>query len=301
MARMNREILVPYLQDVCALQLTKKKQQEKLAKLHSEKDSALREAVVAMPTARATVTSSFFGKLACVGVTSVGCSLILAVLVGIMAGLTGSIVGDDSGSLGDVLLIGGAIVAVVSFVLHLFSISIQNANIMRENQQNFQSWKKQSDIRRSKAEAICAGISNEIREIESQIHAVDGLLNKAYSANLIPSRYRDLYAAVYLYDWFSTGMSDDMDMALNTYVLEQIKSRLDTIIQNQAVQIINQRTIIANQARMANAIERNAQQMREKVARMNESLEKQNMYLNMIDSNVAATRYFAEEVYKKWN
>lgn len=300
MAQMNREILVPYLQDVCALHLAKRKHQEKITELRAEAVSVRSGAVLARPAERQKVTSTGFSNAAGFGGTAVGCGLSLIIPI-LVISLFSNSAADGLTDIGNILIIGGALVVGICFVPHLISKSSQNASIERENQQNLQNWEQQSAIRRANAETRCTQISNEIRDVEQQISVIDGLLAKAYSANLIPSRYRDLYAAVYLYDWFSTGMSDDMDMALNTYVLEQIKSRLDTIIQNQAVQIINQRAILANQARTMNMIERNAQEMREKVSRMNESLEKQNMYLNMIDSNVAATRYFAEQTYKKWN
>lgn len=299
MAKMNREILVPYLQDVCALHLAKKKHQDHIAKLRTEADSVRKGAVLARPAEKEKVEYTGFMGAASMGGSAVGCGFLLFIPLFVILAFDNNYDGWLSDLFG-ILVGGGALVAGVCFVLHLFSKSSRNASIARENQQNLQNWEQQSAIRKANAEARCAQISNEISGVQRQISVIDGLLSRAYSANLIPSRYRDLYAAVYLYDWFSTGMSDDMDMALNTYVLEQIKSRLDTIIRNQAEQIINQRTIIANQARTMNMIERNAQEMREKVSRMNESLEKQNMYLSMIDSNVAATRYFAEETYKKW-
>lgn len=299
MARMNREILVPYLQDVCALHLAKKKYQDQIAALHAEAGAVRAGAVLRRPPMQEKVSGSVFLLGAILG----GYAAVFGLMIGVPAVFLEEIGLGEGGlsSFGSILLVGGFITACVCGVLHLLTQPFINDRIEQKNQQDLRNWALQSSRRRASAEAQCDTISNQIRDVERQISVIDGLLAKAYNANLIPSRYRDIYAAVYLYDWFSTGMSDDMDMALNTYVLEQIKSRLDTIIRNQAEQIINQRTIIANQARTMNMIERNALQMRAKVSRMNESLEKQNMYLKMIDSNVAATRYFAEETYKKWN
>lgn len=300
MARMNREILVPYLQDVCALHLAKKKYQDRIGALHSEIKSISKAAVLPRPANKEKVGVTGFAAVGAIGGSAVGCGLVLAIPVLLITAFDNNYRGGLY-QVADFLLTGGMLVAVICFVMHLFSKSSQNEKIEQENRLLEQKWRQQSVAKINEADAKCAPIFKEISRLEQQITVIDGLLTRIYSANLIPSRYRDLYAAVYLYDWFSTGMSDDMDMALNTYVLEQIKSRLDMIIRNQAEQIINQRTIIANQARSMNMIERNAQQMRAKVSRMNETLEKQNMYLKMIDSNVAATRYFAEEAYNKWN
>lgn len=65
------------------------------------------------------------------------------------------------------------------------------------------------------------------------------LIQELYSVNIIPSRYRGIYGVLYLYDWFGTSQADDMDKALNVYVLEQIRDRLDKIIANQAEMILN--------------------------------------------------------------
>lgn len=300
MARMNREILVPYLQDVCALHLAKKKCQDEIAALRAEAYSINKREVLPQPTAPKTGMITGWMLVVYLGGIAAVCGVVLG-FWGLLVGVVDSASGDGYGRLSDVLIIGGLITAVVGLAINVISALVHSGVEETKYQQKIEYWKQESVNRKANANAQYLRISNGIRSIEGQISVIDGLLTRAYSANLIPSRYRDIYAAVYLYDWFSTGMSDDMDMALNTYVLEQIKSRLDTIIRNQSEQIINQRTILANQARSMNMIERNAQEMRAKVSRMNESLEKQNVYLKMIDSNVAATRYFAEQTYKKWN
>lgn len=299
MPRMDREILVPYLQDVCALHLAKKKNQDQIAALHAEAEEVRARAVLPRPDMPEPKSESVFLAGVTLGLMAMGLGFVIIFPSILLDGI-----GFGSGGLGsfsDICFTGGIIVACVCGVLHLFTQPSKNNRIRQQNKQALQNWTQQSAKRNAIAEAECAQISNKISGIERQISMIDGLISKAYNANLIPSRYRDIYAAVYLYDWFSTSMADDMDMALNTYVLEQIKSRLDIIIHNQAEQIINQRAILANQARTMNMIDRNERQMRERVARMNVSLEQQNAYLKMIDSNVATTRYFAEENYRKWN
>ena len=301
MARMNREILVPYLQDVCALHLKKKKCQDRAEELRGDCERIRHNAEnLPKPFLQSEDGSTVFGPLAHIGCLGLIIAFGFIILCGtgetLISGYTQTMGEDTSG-----LLTIGAILVVVLFVLDKFVGKKNKETIRKQNEMATIRWRRELSSRRTTAKEKSEPIMQQIEKLENEIQSIDVLLSKAYSANLIPSRYRDLYAAVYLYDWFSTGISDDMDMALNTYVLEQIKSRLDTIIRNQAEQIINQRAILANQARTMNMIERNAQEMREKVFRMNDSLEKQNMYLNMIDSNVAATRFFAEETYKKWN
>lgn len=287
MARINREILVPYLQDICALELAKKKLQDREETLRAAADNA-RRSVENQPDPERywqDYNGSFLKTVAGLGVNSVFLSFL---------------VGFFHEEVAQMMLIYGAIAAVAAFSLRLIFAILVSIFEFSVNQRNRHRWRKQRKVLRKDKKKSEKTMNLEIPGLQREISGIDGLLARAYSANLIPSRYRDLYAAVYLYDWFSTSMADDMDMALNTYVLEQIKSRLDTIIQNQTQQIINQRRIMAQQAAMNRTIEREAERMRDSVAQMNESLEKQNMYLSMIDSNVAATRYFAEETYKKW-
>lgn len=280
MARMNRDILVPYLYDVCALHLAKKKCLEQVENLKRECERVRCElGNVRRPLLMAENTGTGYSRW-----IAYGCVGLLPLFL----------------FLGEMGLVLGFILLTVLCVLHLFAQSSKNEMVQKQNEVIMNRWKQEVAQHDMNINKKCEQINAEIENLKQEALTIDELLNNTYSANLIPSRYRDIYSAVYLYDWFSTGISDDIDMALNIYVLEQIKSRLDTIIRNQGEQIINQRAIIANQAQTMNMIECNAQQMRTKVARMGETLEKQNVYLKMIDSNVAATRYFAEQTYKKW-
>ena len=129
--------------------------------------------------------------------------------------------------------------------------------------------------------------------LEEEKLRIESVLNKVYSANVIPFRYRNEYAVTYLYEWFSTSGADDLDAALNMYVLEDIKSRLDTIIRNQQAMILNQRVMIANQERAREQAERHYVHMMEKLNNIEASNEERNRYLRMIDANVETVTYFA--------
>ncbi|MBO5954084.1 MAG: hypothetical protein J6Q53_08240 [Oscillospiraceae bacterium] len=122
---------------------------------------------------------------------------------------------------------------------------------------------------------------------------IDALLEKAYSANVIPNKYRDMYATVYLYDWFSTSMATDMDMALNMFVLEEIKDRLDTIIKMLNKSLLNQRIIIENQEKSIKQQEQWHKQMCDKLDKMQVTAEENTRYLAMIEANTATVSYFA--------
>ena len=132
---------------------------------------------------------------------------------------------------------------------------------------------------------------------EAETKKIDAALQVAYNANVIPRRYRDIYVAVYLYDWFSTSMADDLDMALNMYVLEEIKDKLDNIINMLAKSLVNQRIIIEDQQKYMEKQERYHQEMLNKLDRMQLTAEEHSRYLGMIEANTAATAYFAAAEY----
>ena len=102
---------------------------------------------------------------------------------------------------------------------------------------------------------------------------------------------------MYLYDFFSTSRSDDLDMALNTYVLEQIKDKLDEMIEHQREAIINQRMLMVNQQRALEEQRAYHAYMKKRARQIASSLEEQNQYLDMIKCNTAATAYFAAADY----
>lgn len=142
-------------------------------------------------------------------------------------------------------------------------------------------------------------LQQKISFYEGELKRISGLLEQLYGANVIARQYRGLYPAVFLYDWFSTSGADDLDNALNMFVLEQIKAKLDQIIENQAEIILNQRMIMANQHQaLAEQRSHNAY-MREKACQISASMEEQERYLSMIEGNTAANAYFTAAAYLK--
>lgn len=71
------------------------------------------------------------------------------------------------------------------------------------------------------------------------------LLQKLYKVNIIPQSFRnDIYAIFYLHNFVTTS-NLSLETALLHYNLEEIKAKLDTIIQQQQEIIINQAITIA--------------------------------------------------------
>ena len=145
-----------------------------------------------------------------------------------------------------------------------------------------------------------APLYSRLRALEQEIDSIDDLIYRAYSANIVPGpsdRYRTMYCAVYLYEYFSKGRSNDMDVAINTYVLEQIKDRLDTIIRQNSDIMLNQELIYANQMRSMEDRRNYQNTMIQKINRLNCSAEEANQYRRAIDSRLETLEFFARDNY----
>lgn len=292
MAKYDREFLVPYLEDVCALHLSKQKLIGMIGYSKREIERIQKNAVNAVeaPKLEAYRTDADldgFG-MGCLGVTC-GIFALIALFAFIFTQSVGALL---------LALILGAL-ELIWITKFLGAEDAANKKIKERNDE------KEADHALSQLAALAVvepkveAVKKRIRTYEAEIGKVDNLLEKLYGVNVIPRWYRDLYPAVYLYDWFSNSRADDLDLALNTLVLEQIKDKLDTIIQNQSEMIINQRIMIANQRKTIDQIERHNERLMSKLNQIGASVEDQNMYLGMIEANTAASAYFAAANYLK--
>jgi len=68
---------------------------------------------------------------------------------------------------------------------------------------------------------------------------VDAILTKMYAANVIPSPFRNLYAVYYLFEYLSSSQ-ETLQEAMLHCDLDEIKRKLDTIIQQNEQIILNQ-------------------------------------------------------------
>lgn len=171
-----------------------------------------------------------------------------------------------------------------------------NEKKAREYEQAMERYRKIDKLNTS-ARTKLPAIQSEINKCLEEKKKLDILLYRVYGANIIPSRYRNIYVAVYLYDWFSTSNADDLDHALSMFVLEEIKDRLDTIIENQSQMILNQQIMIANQQKSIEQQRSYESMMRTKLNQIQATQEERLSYTRMIESNTAVSAYFAAAEY----
>lgn len=283
MARYSRDFLVPYLQNICALHLLHNKVRDHCRTLMEKENQIVRGTRVQRPIEPQWRGNGCAGGLIAFGVVC---------LFGFVMTLD---IFQNAGWITVLFLVGG--------VLFVLCGIVENKSTKKAFELQYHQYK--TELNRYEriqeddkmARATIPLLQKERAQYEAEYRKLEELLEEAYNVNIIPRQYRDIYAAVYLYDWFSTGGSDDMDMALNMYVLEEIKDRLDRIIRNQYEMLMNQQTMIANQYRTLEQQRSYEKMMQQKLDQINANAEEQTRYMRMIECNTSTMAYFSAADY----
>jgi len=88
-------------------------------------------------------------------------------------------------------------------------------------------------------------LQNNFNGITKELDAVNKLLRKEYNLNIVPSNFRNITAIYYLYDFIKTS-NQSFTTALMHFDLHEIKSKLDTVIQQNQEIIIQQAYTISH-------------------------------------------------------
>lgn len=269
MAKYDREFLVQYLQDIYALYLAENRIQRKqhqseypIERSHSDRTEQLQKP--RKPTHEEPGCATWFAAI----FAGFACFLLFLEIAFLKTHIASFML---------VLLFGG-IVSTTVFAIIGFQA---NRERNKANEDNYQL--KLHDYEYALAEH----------------QKIQALLKQAYNVNVIPGPYRDMYAIAYLYDYFSCSQETDLSMALNTYVLEQIKDRLDNLIRNQEETILTLYGIMDNQAEMMRKMEKIHQDLSRRLRGIHATADEQNTYLSMIEANSAVTSYFSATQYFK--
>lgn len=75
-------------------------------------------------------------------------------------------------------------------------------------------------------------LSEKLCRIEEELKKTEEMRSEAYSLNIIPSKFRDIYGAYFLYDFISTSTAS-LDAAFLHYDLDAIQQQLEKIITQQ--------------------------------------------------------------------
>lgn len=81
------------------------------------------------------------------------------------------------------------------------------------------------------------GILQVLPYVNNDLRQNNTLLDKAYSLNIIPAKYRNIYAIYFLYEYMTTSNAT-LSEALYQCVLDEISRKLDNVIRQQREAII---------------------------------------------------------------
>ncbi len=127
---------------------------------------------------------------------------------------------------------------------------------------NFDEAVRQDDIRVINELKKREQLNNHLPDLEAEIDKIENLLTESYSVNLIPSKFRNIYAAYFLYDFISTSTAS-LNEALLHCDLDTIQEKLDTVIQQQEEIImelayqnaLNEKIVRQNEQMLGHAIQ----------------------------------------------
>lgn len=301
MARYDRDFLVPYLHDVCALYMAVRKLDQKVSEKNQliKQYSAVRKIY---PPEKPVLEEE--KQIGCLGVFA-GCFSLMGVilLLGIVFDPGG--IGSMPIAVGVLLGLFATISGWIVFKSEYISedeIKDRNEQIEKEYleaQRRYEEELQQIEWMKAINRPKVLNLQKEINELYSQKNEAVHVRNQLYAANIIPSPYRNIYAAVYLYRWFSTSESDDLDHALGMFVLEEIKSKLDVVIEQEAEIILNQRLMMANQHRSMEMQKEHHRDLMTKLSSIQATEEERLRYEKMTEANTAATAFFTTANYLK--
>lgn len=133
--------------------------------------------------------------------------------------------------------------------------------------------------------------------LQQQLYSAQRLRDNVYSVNVIPSRYRNIHVAYYLYDYFNSCRETDLDKIIQTMLLDEIIQRLDRIIAQNEQIMLNQRMHLAMQEKQNRMMAEQHREEMKSIARMEKNQQLQLDYQDMIAKNQMVTNFFLEADY----
>lgn len=137
-------------------------------------------------------------------------------------------------------------------------------------------------------------------ELNSQLKAANQLRENIYGVNIVPARYRNIYISYYLYDYFKTSREDDLDKIIQTLLLDEIRKKTAKLITQNQEMIILQRTQLAMQESQNAMLSAQHEERLQHMIQIEENQERQLDYQKMIEVNQEVTNFLlAADFYRK--
>lgn len=296
MAKYDRRILVPHLQDICWVEMEYHKMIQLAADsrnrcevAHDELTKAEKLSKPLPPQKSDYVKHELGGPI---------CFIVLAAVLFVV------LVASTSGFFRWVIIVLGGFFLAGILASLLDQVRLNGMDMEKYNErekmyleavENYNKTKESIPVLQEQENSLHL----QYKKDKEQLTQISSLREKLYSVNIIPNKYRNLHAAYYLYDYFCSSQEDDLDGIIKTMLLDDIVQQLDVIIQQQRQVILNQRRQIAIQESGNEQLaERHAEQMRA-IATMEGNQLQQQKYLQMIDDRIRVNNYFTKGTYKQ--
>jgi hypothetical protein len=282
---------VPYLQNVCSLHLALRKIEHKMRKVNYLIFEAENGVTVDKPVRREYITEKNRTYYA---LTGIGCVVAvfsamffaLNILGGTQIGLPWAVTGMAVG-----------VLLLVIPQLFVNSRREKNRRIDQEFDRQFDRYRTELAEVLEKSAVTVSKLKLRLQEWEQEKKRVDELLQMAYSVNLVPMAYRNIYTALYLYEWICTSRSDDISVALQNFDPEQSREKLNHIILTQSDAILVHTKSLADQTKTFVAQKQQEVIFRARLEELGCVGQERELYQTMLEVNLDATAYFASADY----
>ena len=295
MAKYNRQILVPYLRDVCSMEMLCAKLSRENAKCR-ENIATLDKQVNLKVIDPAKPLRSDFEKE---GDAS------SAIAVGIWTAL---FIGVGGWLLQWVPWLSIIPFGIAGIIIWVISKDAEADNEQEEKEFNsamrrYEYKIKQNQQYREAIPQYRRTLNDEkqrLVKLDRQLAEAKVLRQKVYDVNIIPARYRNIHVAYYLYDYFDSYRENDLDKIIQTMLLDEIIQKMDRIISQNEEIILNQRVQMAMDEERDYRLAEHQRQELKAFARMERNQELQMDYQNMIARNQEVTNFFlAADYFRK--
>ena len=284
MADYDRQILIPYLRDVCCTEMLVRRLEQDISSYRKEANKFADWANRLYEDPKepnrfdysnnedSAAGGAFVGVVICL----IGLALIRIPILGV-----------------PVVLYGGIMVwtCISEYIERShranewYEEALEEYN--RKAKQN-QSWRNQRPEWRATAQSW----REKEEQAKSNLNDAKVMREKLYAVNIIPSRYRNIHAAYYLYDFFESCRETDLEKTIQTMLLDEIVQRMDKLIEQNEQILLNQRMMIALQEEQNRTISDNHRENMLRLAEMETNQERQLDYQRMIEANQEVTNFF---------
>lgn len=301
MAKYDRRILVPYLRDVCSAEMLCAKITREIGNCKTDINNLsnqVNQKIVdpARPYDSTRNMDSNFANHVAYIIIWLGIPLFVALLAFLCFGIE---------SLGFVIVC--IIVATIFGGPGIWDVLDDKRKDKAETQEALDRYHNQIEYNKRLRNQIPAkkqqllSKQDYLCHLQNRMADAKKLRENLYGVNIIPARYRNIYAAYYLYDYFDSCREDDLDKIIQTMLLDEIKQRLDkVIVQNEQI-LLNQRIHLALQEQQNRTIAENHRQEMKRIASMERNQERQLDYQHMIARNQEVTNFFLAADYLRKN